>query len=297
MTLEPDFIDDSTEVPEEETPDGHLFVTEASLVPSGPLPPAVDVVPITSLCRRVVSSVTSLILFGDSEIGITIPGNVYELGRQAEVALSEFPKFIQRSERVKQSPEQILARKYIALKAAIDREKVRQSGLRARLRGVNAQFKKIERADAVGEAGHWVSAMRATGLGLNDAVTKIQNEAAALRKLQEENAEIEKDIDGMIRGQRKMEGGDVKAGILKQVSTMTSAAFDRKAVCAEIEGQIADLKGTIGGMERREGDLLQRIIVNKPRLPKRIVKPLKLKIKRGWPLPPMGIAKPRFVHL
>jgi seryl-tRNA synthetase len=259
-----DFEPGSEEKTEEDSPEAPstLFMTETDAI-SPQHGPALDVVPITNLCRQVISSTKSLMLCGASDIAVSVSGSHSDLTQHAKSVLQEFPTFIRQPGRLTSSPEQILLRKYEALDSKIDRQKFTKSGLRARLRNVSAEFKRAEQNDPALQQEHYTNEGRALGIELDEAIRKLRSAGTVLNNLRTENEGIQNQIQDEIRKCKKdsdRETGRLRAKIVKQTFELGLLVADGKKYCQRLEEEIEELQPTVEtkrqwlqGLERRIG--------------------------------------------
>jgi hypothetical protein len=317
MEIEPDFVTDEEENIAEE-PSEAFFVTEtAAQLPTLGRAVKVD---LTNLCRRLISSTMSLMLFGASDIGVTVPGTVFELGKHAQRVLDTFPLFIWEAGRLIEAPENALSRKYDALKAAIARQGVVQGSLRNRLRLVNRRFKEVYDGEPISEFQAAANASRAAGLALNTTVAALRANHAEIQALQAENASLSKEIQAIIknpalgleksrRSKKKPAGRSaskpsdvIKSAVVKLSAESVTSQMTAKANCQQLEREIAELTPLVDALRHRLNDLHRRILIDAQKVPLRqadttTLRSWRLSLQPGLPLPRVGIPRPRYVHL
>jgi hypothetical protein len=143
-----------------------LFLTAAQAeVPAVPeIQPAIPIVqllPLIKLMRSLISGMLSLSFFGDSAIGATVPGTIYDLTPQAARARAKFATFFQDAQHNMQTESYKLSKAYNVLESRWNSLQDSNRRLHAMIRSFEKHINRIQQGSIVNEVAQLNSEMKA----------------------------------------------------------------------------------------------------------------------------------------
>lgn len=213
MDIEDDFIEDSDESDQSEEDYDDIFLTKTRVDPPREivLKPAVNIYPIASLTQNLLSKMYSLQMFGTSDIGSSVPGSVYDLGKHLKKMINTFPIFIKESNVIANSQQFILQKKFDSIKTRIQNSQQINKQLKERIRTNERQLPNLNRSndDTFSELDRAKSEMKATACSLKKYIIRLKGVKQENDQMQAENQEIQKQIDDLLAHFRRNCSGDI----------------------------------------------------------------------------------------
>ncbi|OHT03774.1 hypothetical protein TRFO_01430 [Tritrichomonas foetus] len=282
MEIEDDFIEDSET---ETSSSSELFVThtEAKPVPLPPaetLKPAVNVYPLTEMTRQLLSAMQGLMLFGSSDLGATIPGSVYDLGKQILVTCNSFPRFVSETTHQSRSNEYKLFQHLEKIKGRIKKVKEMNLKLKHYSCHLNAQFNP----QPVAHSRKAVEAeLKMVSASLRKSIMKLRSAHDEVVKLQTENTDISNKLQKMYKRFKKKSDDEVvnlKNSLIRGEIDLYKTQIDHKYNLLSFENAIKQIQPIVEIYEKRIEDMNQKLLL------RRKVRPLRDKISRDPIMPP-----------
>ena len=136
MDIEDDFIEDSESSETSDNDENSFFLTatQADEPKEIVLKPAVNVYPLTTLTQNLLSKMYSLINFGQSSIGVSIQGSVYDLSKHLKKVNDDFPKFVREANVYSNSKQYALQKKLMQMKMSMKKQILKRRIMRNALK-------------------------------------------------------------------------------------------------------------------------------------------------------------------
>jgi uncharacterized protein YukE len=271
-----EFIDDSSpeDEPEEEEPEKELFLTATlgqtpDLLEMPPATPAYDVLPVTEITRALISAVSSLLLFGRSSVGTTVPGTIDDLSRHSIRIREKFPLFVQDIRKRMNTKEYRMQRVYHELKQRIDKMTTVNQALKSAVR--TRERRLLPNRTEVPDMVALQAEVKAAAGTLRQAIERIQSSRAAVRAAQQENVAVQTEIDDTMQAfRRRCQGeiGDKQCAIARLEVGLAGAEREHQESLARGQECIDEIERPIRALELRVRDMERRVIMANPQ-PKR----------------------------
>lgn len=268
MDFEDDFIEDSEQTDQSEEEYDEIFLTKTRVDPPKEiiLKPAVNIYPIASLAQNILSKMYSLQMFGSSEIGATVSGSVYDLGKHLKKMMTTFPSFIKESNVIANSEQYALQKKFDNMKTKIKNSQQINKQLKERIRNNKKQLPDLNRQenDEFSELDRIKSEMKANIYSLKKSINRLTEIKQENDLVQTENQEIQKQIDDLLARFRKKCQGD--AGRLNKSIVKTEIEIKEnnkryKENLANAQKIVNSYNDPIKSLEIRLSDMDRRIAV------------------------------------
>jgi hypothetical protein len=271
MEFEDDFIEDSdaSQCSEEEESTEPFFLTATqseipTLPPLPPPKPIASVLPMTSLARTLISSVSSLITFGNSSIGTSVPGTIYDLAPQLSHVRERFPRFIADVHKTQNTPEFKLLNRYDELRRRFTNAHSLNSKLKHLIHLHGRTLRDLEGNDDPCES--LKAELHATSILLRNSITKLQQSHAVVQDLQDENERLRADISVQLKAlNRGCRGvfGPIRKEIAKLEIGLSCGARERADSIARAESGVLAVEQGVQGLKTQIANVESRIAVLK----------------------------------
>lgn len=279
MEIEDDFIEDSEQTEEEEEinekDDIFLTGTKKGLHKEIVLKPPVNIYPIASLSQQLISKMYSLEMFGQSSIGATVSGSVYDLGKHFKSLYSSFPNFIHESNIYLNSQQYTLQKQFDAIKEKIVRSQQRNKKVKEIIRSNERRLPNLNKqsSNEFSELDRINAEMKATAISLKKSIEKLQTLKQQNDQFQAENEAIQQQIDTILSQFKHKctgEAGQIQKNIVKTEIELRENIKKYKENIIQAQKIVNSYNDPIHSLEVRLSDLNRRIIVcSRPvRIPK-----------------------------
>ncbi|KAK8882246.1 hypothetical protein M9Y10_044888 [Tritrichomonas musculus] len=279
MEIEDDFIEDSEQTEEEEEKnekdDIFLTGTKKGLHKEIVLKPPVNIYPIASLSQQLISKMYSLEMFGQSSIGATVSGSVYDLGKHFKSLYSSFPSFIHESNIYLNSQQYTLQKQFDAIKEKIVRSQQRNKKVKEIIRSNERRLPNLNKqsSNEFSELDRINAEMKATAISLKKSIEKLQTLKQQNDQFQAENEAIQQQIDTILSQFKHKctgEAGQIQKNIVKTEIELRENIKKYKENIMQAQKIVNSYNDPIHSLEVRLSDLNRRIIVcSRPvRIPK-----------------------------
>lgn len=266
MEIEDDFIEDSEQSEEEEEDD--LFLTRTRVDPPKEivLKPAVNIYPISSLAQQLLSKMYSLQMFGQSSIGASVSGSVYELGNHLRNMLETFPSFIKESNISANSQQYLLQKKLANTKTKIQNLQQINKQLKEKVRYNEKQLPDLNRQNDTefSELDRINSEIKANICSLKKAINRLQKIKEENDQIQSENQIIKNTIDDLLTQYRRScpgEIGRINKNIVKTEIGLRENSKRYRENLEKAQEIISSYNEPIHSLETRLADMNRRISV------------------------------------
>ena len=265
MEIEDDFIEDS-EQSEEDTDDFFLTRTRADPPKEIVLRPSVNIYPIASLSQQLLSKMYSLQMFGQSSIGASVPGSVYDLGKNLQDMLKSFPCFVKESNISANSQQYVLKKKFDNIKTKIKKSQQINKQLKERIRCNERQLPNLNRQDDTefSQLDKINSELKANISSLKKAINRLKDVKEEKDLIQAENQEIQKQIDDLLSHLRRSfpgEIGKINRNIVKTEIEIKENGKKYKENIQKAQEILNSYNDPIHSLEIRLEDMNRRISV------------------------------------
>lgn len=294
MDIEDDFIEDSEEEqePESETKDESLFIAEINSKVPTELKPAVNVLPITKISRTVISAVQSLMLFGTSEIGASVPGSIYDLGAHLKRSTTQFPGFVSETGLRAHSEEYKLGLRLDKIEQKVDRAQQFNRQLKTHIRKINVSMNRAEQSRTNrGPIG--ASDGKATGMNLRRTIEKLREVHGVVAELRSENDELKEVLAKVMKKFRrkvKDENMDKRNSVVRTEVGLMNDIVEHKRKVEEGEAIVAKMGPEIAMIEQRLADLERRLAGSRRKVPLRRPPGAQAPMMKGAQIPRVAFA-------
>jgi hypothetical protein len=266
MEFEDDFIESSDgSPPEEDTANSSFFLTATqgqvpTVLPLLPAKPVADILAMTSLTRTLISALSSLISFGKSSIGTTVPGTIYDLAPRLTQVRERLPAFMADIRKMQEAPQFRLLKQYDQLK----RRWTQGLQVHAKLKNMmHANGRALREHNDRDDALESLRAeTRATAVLVRNSIIRLQQSHAVVDDLQLENETLRSDISERQSAlNRNCRGaiGSIQKSLVKLEVDLACSAPERAAAIAAAEDGIAVCNQTLRALQARLENLDARI--------------------------------------
>ena len=260
MDIEDDFIEDSSPSKSSSSPEFFITHAEAEAPPPAPVPlkPAVNVLPLTELSRKLLSSVEGLMLFGSTSVGTTLKISVYDLGKQMKSACANFPVFFSDVIHRLNSPEHRLVCQLERVKKMKKRAKENRNRLRANARHLEIRFKQQPKDESPSIEGE----LKSVSNSLAMAIKKLRDAHSLTSSLQDENAQMREELNRIYKRFKKKTNDQVRdlknALILAEIDFIKVHSAHKENL-ESAKAHVKSLEPGIHAYERRVEDINQKL--------------------------------------
>ena len=267
MDIEDDFIEDSESSETSDNDENSFFLTatQADEPKEIVLKPAVNVYPLTTLTQNLLSKMYSLINFGQSSIGVSIQGSVYDLSKHLKKVNDDFPKFVREANVYSNSKQYALQKKLMQMKIRIHHLKESNLKAKERVRNNSRRLPNLNKDDSnyhYSDAEKFKNEAKACAYSLNRAVEKLKVMNMNNDKIQLENENIQKQINhiiSMFKHNCFGEEGQINRNIVKTEIELCNNVQKHKENLITAQQIVDSYKAPIQSLEARLADLNRRI--------------------------------------
>jgi peptidoglycan hydrolase CwlO-like protein len=278
MQFADDFLEDSESSQEEEDASedpASFFITGTQAdVPALPLQPAIPVVqllPLIEVTRDVVSRMLSLSLFGNSAIGATIPGTIYDLSTQGKRARDKFLAFFEDNQSFMQTEQYKLGKSYDDLTKRASDVQGWNRRLNSVIRTYEKRISEIQNGCVSLEISQLDSELKAVSGKLKAAIVRLQEAHQENRNLQSENDSFQEKVDKLMKGLRK-KGGRLSQrtrSLAKLELELANTVTQYNDRIARMQNSVNTMAPTIEALRAKLADLDRRVAMSQYPLPLR----------------------------
>lgn len=270
MEIEDDFIEDSDKQEEEEEQkneaNDEFFLTGTKDGIRKPivLKPAVNIYPISSLAQQLVSKMYSLEMFGQTSIGATVSGSVYDLGKHFKSLYSSFPEYIKEVTVYSNSKQYTLQKYHDKLKEKLEKYKQIKTILKEKIRNNERKlpnYNKQENSEFT-ENDRIKAEMKATSISLKKSIERLKALKQENDSVQAENEQIQQNIDDVLSQFRHKcvgEVGKVQKNIVKTEIELKENMKKYRESLMQAQNIVNAYNEPIHTLEVRLSDLNRRI--------------------------------------
>lgn len=271
MEFPPDFI---TESEDEETQD-HVFINDQGifLTTSNAKPfekpkrsqsriVPEETRPLADLSKNLVSHMQGLMLFGSSELGTTIEGSAYDLGKKLENLIDTFPHFFVETGAQARSSQSILEQKFDLAKEKLEKAKEVNRKLKNYIRQINNNMPKDTGSAREREFTRASNDMRTTSLALKKTIEKLRDIHQATRELQIENAHLQQKCDKLLQSLSHDEYDEVgtrKAELVRTEIELRNLIAAQNESYQRMQANVDNVQQPVNLLKKRLQDLEKRI--------------------------------------
>jgi hypothetical protein len=277
MQFADDFLEDSENSQEEEDASddpASFFITgsqaDAPTVPLQPAVPVVQLLPLVDVTRKLVSGMLSLSLFGDSAIGATISGTIYDLSHQATRAREKFATFYQDNQNYIHSEHYALAKSFDDLEKRITDIRGWNQRLKSVIRSYEKRIDNIQRGAVSTEISQLDSEVKAVASNLRTAIGKLQDARKEDRDIQGENEFYQEKTDELMKALRKRGGLSQRTRNLAKLELdLANATVDNNEMIVKMQNAVNGMVGPIEALKAKLADMGRRVAMSQYPLPVR----------------------------
>jgi hypothetical protein len=249
MQFADDFLEDSDSLQEEEEAledPASFFITgteaEAAAVPLQPAIPVVQLLPLVEVTRKLVSGMLSLSLFGDSTIGATVPGTIYDLSGKAKSARDKFAAFFQDNQACMRSEQYILAKSYDDMDKRASEIQATNRRLKSVIRSYGKRITDVQNGRLSAEISQLDSELKAVTANLKTAIGKLQEVHKEDKTIQTENEFYQEQMEEMMKSVRK------RGGLSQRTRNLAKLELELANCVAEGNDAIGKMQNSVSGM-------------------------------------------------
>ncbi|OHT07243.1 hypothetical protein TRFO_24647 [Tritrichomonas foetus] len=292
MEIEDDFIDDSeTDETTEEMSESqnNVFLTHTAAQPPREivLKPAVNIYPLTSLSQSLLSAMYSLIMFGKSDIGATVPGSIFDLGKQLQKMRESFPEFVKDTNLKANSTQYKQLKNLESMKnrkKELQKDNIRLKNL---IRSFSKQIPKkaFDDEQEFSEVDKLNAELRSTTTKLKMYIKKLKELSQQNESTNSENKQLTEEIERLKKNFRKHCKGDIgqiNKNIVKTEVELQNNIARHKEALLNANHIVESYRTPISVLENRLNDLNRRLmqVVRAP-LTDRPYIPMRKRLQQG----------------
>lgn len=270
MEIEDDFIEDSEQTEEEESneneKDVFLTVAKDNLHKDIALKPPVNIYPISSLSQQLISKMYSFEMFGQTSIGATVSGSVYDLGKHFKSLYHSFPEFIKELNIYSNSRQCALQKQLDAIKGKLTQSQAIKSKLKDRIRNNERRFPNYNKQGNVEytDLDRIKAEMKSVSISLKKSIEKLQSLKQENDQFQAENEDIQQNINDILSQFKHKctgEAGKIQKNIVKTEIELKENMKKYKENLSLAQNIVNSYNDPIHALEVRISDMNRRILV------------------------------------